>query len=249
VRIFISWSGERSRNAATALDAWLRPVLQAVEPWVSVDDIEKGVRWNMEIATLLEESRFGIICLTPENLESRWLHFEAGALSKTKDARVCPLLVDLTSSQVQSPLNSFQLTTTKKEDVYQLIRDINAAVARCDEKSVSESVLLEIFETYWPRLEEKLNAIAANRPADMPARRSQDSILDELVTIVRSLERRQAAADFERQSAAAIREAIATQVLSDSQQVPRRVDDIVADLARRVAEQSTPEEDSAKSRG
>lgn len=80
MKVFLSWSGERSKVVAKSLSEWLEQVLQAVEPWISTD-IEKGKRWDGEISQKLEQSKVGIICLTKDNLESTWLHFEAGAIS------------------------------------------------------------------------------------------------------------------------------------------------------------------------
>ena len=95
--VFISWSGERSRCVAEALRGWLPAVLQNVKPWMSAADVEKGTRWESEISTRLEEADVGIICLTPDNLDSRWLLFEVGALSKKLGkSRVCTYLLDLT---------------------------------------------------------------------------------------------------------------------------------------------------------
>jgi hypothetical protein len=79
--VFISWSGLRSKHVAEALEDWLAQVIQAVEPWIS-QDIDKGSRWGAEIADRLERSKVGIICLTKNNLNSKWIHYEAGALSK-----------------------------------------------------------------------------------------------------------------------------------------------------------------------
>jgi hypothetical protein len=57
----------------------------------------------------LEESNFGIVCLTARNLESRWLNFEAGALSKAvTQARVVPLLYGLTNNDLGLPLSPHQ---------------------------------------------------------------------------------------------------------------------------------------------
>lgn len=98
MKVFLSWSGDRSKAVAEALHSWLPRVLQAVEPWTSFDNIERGARWAPELAQVLEETRFGILCLTPENLLSPWLLFEAGALSKTLDNTfVSPYLLDLRS--------------------------------------------------------------------------------------------------------------------------------------------------------
>lgn len=86
MKVFISWSGDYSGKIAIALREWLPSVIQSLEqPYVSSEDIAKGSRWNAEVTKELENSCFGIICLTPENLIAPWLHFEAGALSKIID--------------------------------------------------------------------------------------------------------------------------------------------------------------------
>jgi hypothetical protein len=69
------------------------------------------------VADRLEQCRVGIICMTPENLESRWILFEAGALSKTKEAHVCTLLVGLTPAEVKPPLAQFQHTMMERADI------------------------------------------------------------------------------------------------------------------------------------
>src|SRR5262249_46316277 len=111
MKVFISWSGERSRAVAEALRDWLPQVIQVVEPWVSVADIEKGSRWGADIAGKLAECRVGLICLTPENLFAPWLLFEAGALAKTlEQTSVCPYLLDLQFADIRDPLAQFQAT-------------------------------------------------------------------------------------------------------------------------------------------
>ena len=60
MKVFISWSGERSKQVARALFEWIPCVIQAVKPWMS-EQIAKGARWSPEIAKELEETRFGIV--------------------------------------------------------------------------------------------------------------------------------------------------------------------------------------------
>ena len=83
MKVFISWSGPRSRAVAVALKDWLPLVLEGVDPWVSDKDISAGERWAQSVAGELESANFGIICITPENLNADWILFESGALSKS----------------------------------------------------------------------------------------------------------------------------------------------------------------------
>lgn len=98
---------------------WLPQVIQVLEPYVSSEDIDKGARWSVDIAKELEASTYGIICVTPENVDAPWINFEAGALSKTLDrARVSPLLFGLKPSDIKGPLLQSQGTVADKNDIW-----------------------------------------------------------------------------------------------------------------------------------
>jgi hypothetical protein len=73
MKIFISWSGNRSKEMAVALKGWIKAVLQATEPWISANDIDGGSVWFSKITEQLKDSQVGIICLTPENLNEPWI--------------------------------------------------------------------------------------------------------------------------------------------------------------------------------
>lgn len=188
--VFISWSGQRSKAIAEALETWLAQVIQAVEPWIS-QDIDKGLRWGAEIADRLERSKVGIICLTKSNLDARWIHFEAGALSKTKDAYVCTLLLDIKPSDVEQPLAQFQHTTTEKEDIFQLLSTINRAVQNSGEKALADPLLRRIFDTYWPDLEKAFQESATLQEATASPSRTTEEMLQEMLEILRNQERKQ----------------------------------------------------------
>src|SRR5262245_41263467 len=101
MQVFLSWSGARSRKLAQCLHFWLKPIVQAANLWMSDRDIEAGQRWGSEIADRLQQTDFGIICVTPENLGAAWLLFESGALAKAVDtARVVPVLLGMPKSSL-----------------------------------------------------------------------------------------------------------------------------------------------------
>lgn len=187
MKIFISWSGQRSKVVAEALRVWLARVIQRLEPWVSSEDIRAGARWQTEIAGVLTNTKVGILCLTPENLDSRWLHFEAGALAKTIDNStfVCPYLISLDPADVPLPLGQFQAKRADLEGTRALVKTINDALG---ETALTEAQLNDAFEMYWPRLSELLEGLPA--PEGQAAKRREPaSMLEEILDIVRGLAR------------------------------------------------------------
>jgi TIR domain len=197
MKIFLSWHGKRSRAIAEALNDWLRRVIQAVKPFYS-PEIEKGAKWSGELDTALEGTRFGIICLTPDNLDSTWIHFEAGALSKTKDALIWTFLHELTPGDVPQPLGKFQHTVSEKDDTYRLLKSINGRLAGVGGEPLSDALLRDNFELFWPKLEEKLVAAkgisltkpAQKQPQNPDMTRDERAILNEILELVRDQQRR-----------------------------------------------------------
>ena len=105
MKIFISWSGERSQKIAELFKDWIQCVIQAAKPWISSHDVDRGALWYTEISKTLADSQFGILCLTPENKTEPWILFEAGALAKgIEENRVCTLLIDLKNTDIGNPL-------------------------------------------------------------------------------------------------------------------------------------------------
>ena len=123
VKVFISWSGDPSRLIAKALAEWLRNVVQHVDPWMSDENIVSGARWNEAIAKELGETNFGIVCVTRGNQHAPWLIFEAGALAKSVEmARVVPLCIDLSFSEITGPLSGFQGRPLDRNGVGRLVQ-------------------------------------------------------------------------------------------------------------------------------
>jgi hypothetical protein len=189
MKVFISWSGSKSRNVAEALRDWLPDVIQIIEPWMSVEDIEKGARWASDIANQLSDAKVGIICLTSDNLESSWILFEAGALSKTLDKTfVCPYLLDIEPIDLTGPLVQFQATKSTKEDTKKLLSTINKALGK---NSLKSDRFNAAFERFWPDFEEKLKGISEtnSQKSEQKKGRSDRDILEEVLELVRGVER------------------------------------------------------------
>ena len=161
LKVFISWSGDRSRRVAEALRDWLPYVFPLIDPFLSTEDIEKGAKWNQVISGALEQSDLAIICLTPENLMSPWLLFEAGAVAKRVDSRVWTYLFGLGYTDVKDPLSQFQHTAATKEDTRKLIATLNH---RLGEGGHPPDRLTKSFETWWPELAVRLRGVPENSP-------------------------------------------------------------------------------------
>ncbi len=183
MRIFMSWSGSRSKAIAAALTEWIQMVVQSAEPWMSDKDLAKGARSIIEIGSQLEASNVGVVCLTPENIADQWINFEAGALSKSYGgAKVWTYLYGLDYSQVTGPLAQFQHTKAEKTDTLKLVMAINDAT----EKKMEPARLETLFDALWPKLEEKLKNIPATvRPA--PLKRPPQDIAEENLELTRGL--------------------------------------------------------------
>jgi hypothetical protein len=110
LNIFLSWSGDHSQQIAATLRDWLPATLQFVKPFYTPNDIEKGARWSSEIAKKLDGSNCGIFILTEENLQSSWMSFEAGAISKKiESSLVCPFIFGMKPGDVVGPFAQFQI--------------------------------------------------------------------------------------------------------------------------------------------
>jgi hypothetical protein len=186
MKVFICWSGERSRLLAEAMRQWLPSVIQAVEPFMS-EFIEKGKSWPNDLDAKLHEANVGLICLTRENLEEPWLQFEAGALyMHLSQEHVCPYVLDLSPSEIPWPLARFQATKAVKEDTKKFLDTINKTLG---ESALDTLRLTQAFEMWWPKLEEKISAAQKSPILSAPVKREPGDILEELVSLVRSQSR------------------------------------------------------------
>lgn len=188
--IFISWSGEASRMVAEALRSWLAEVFQTTNPFVSSEDIAAGSVWFETIGQELRRSDFAIICVTPENRMSPWLHFEAGAIGMAHSAAeeptprsVVPYLLELSASSLDPPLSQYQALIADEVDSRRLAAAINRRVPA----PLAPASLDRTFEKWWPDLVKELDAarkVVAQGSPPQPQREERD-ILEELLALAR----------------------------------------------------------------
>ena len=189
MKVFISWSGELSKELAGALQKWLQVVLQHTEPYFSAEDIESGTRWSDNLAVQLAETNYGLLCLTKENIIRPWILFEAGALSKElKTGRVVPILFDdLTPKQLAGPLATLQAIPFQKGAFRKLIGELNA---KCGDNQLPPAVLEDAFSSSWRRLDKAILEITAKHSKSVPKRPPADDLLAETLLGVRQQDQR-----------------------------------------------------------
>ncbi|TXI27709.1 MAG: toll/interleukin-1 receptor domain-containing protein [Nitrosomonas oligotropha] len=189
MKVFISWSGNRSRAVAELLNDWVKCVLQATRPWLSTRDIDRGALWFSEIHDQLKDTSVGIVCLTQENKNRPWILFEAGALAKGLSSnRVCTFLIDLKPTDLEDPLAQFNHTLCERGSMRELIRTLNNCLTT---NALDERILDQVFDTYWSQFETKFDsALEMNPPSEKAEPRPKDDILAEILENTRFLHAR-----------------------------------------------------------
>ena len=127
-------------------------------------DIEKGTLWFEELRNELVGAKAGVICLTPESLDSGWIHFEAGIISKTVDSSsedskistpekgftsIFTYLLDIGAAELNGPLAMYQSTTTASFSDSR--RMLNAIIDLLpEEEKASVPHWEQLFNSHWP---------------------------------------------------------------------------------------------------
>jgi hypothetical protein len=168
--VFVSWSRPASHQAAGAFQEWLPGVLPGVRTWTSSEDITKGAPWFSSISDQLGKSEACLIMITPENVGSAWLFYEAGAIAHAMPgALICPYLIGVKPGELSgTPLGQYQVTVFDKDDTWLLIRALNTRL----ETPHHEDVLRGNFDTRWPFMQRRLAQVAASasrKPIREPA--------------------------------------------------------------------------------
>lgn len=164
MKVFVSWSGDTSLEVAKAIKDWLPNVIQSVDVFLSSVDIAPGEQWFTKLGSVLDQSDFGILCLTSVNLSEPWILYEAGALSKRfENAQVVPLLIDVKIDDVKPPLSNFNAVLLKQAELRKLATSVNSALGAA---RIGEKQLERAFNAQWNDFEASLKA-ATQKPANV----------------------------------------------------------------------------------
>lgn len=186
MKVFVSWSGVLSKKVAQELKKWLPCIIQSVEVFYSPEDIEKGENWDSKISSELSQCNYGIVCLTSENTMAPWINFEAGAIAKTLESRVSALMVNIKTSEIQGPLKRYQATKLEKEDMWQLISDINKATDTPLEPTVLEATFTAIWDKMYLEIRRIVSDYKPNREVKDDNRKIENSeAIEEILQLVR----------------------------------------------------------------
>lgn len=185
VGLFISWSGEVSKEIAAILKDWLYNVFSEAELdiFFSSDDIEAGKRWSADLAERLQESDVGIFLYTRDNLDSLWMAFEAGALSKHVDTgRVIPLVFDAHVTDLKGPLAQFQSRRFTEQEMLKTLESVNA----CLSQRKTKEGLRRNLRYSWGRLNEEIQRALTRRDEESNESTDVGEVLDNMYSLIRT---------------------------------------------------------------
>jgi hypothetical protein len=159
--VFIGWAGHKSGFIAQALRAWLRCLSPDIDPWVSNLDLPPGGLWPVDLAARLQQTRAGILCITKDNTDSRWLNFEAGALARSVESSlVIPYGIDIEPSSIPNPIGHYQGVAAKRQDTLRMIERLFTAL------EVTYDRKHNTFAVFWPLLSKAIVMSASMDPSD-----------------------------------------------------------------------------------
>jgi len=155
-KIFLGWSGSRSKAIAEIVRAFIEALVPQPTIFFSPGDIDKGSKWRGAVAQELQDCDVGVWCLTRRSLKSTWVPYEAGAISKAAaPGLVCPVLFGISSTLLPSPLSDFHATEFNKSDLWRLIKNLT----ELSKSDVDTERLRGVFDGLWGGFEREVAAV------------------------------------------------------------------------------------------
>lgn len=156
---------------------------------MSDEDIKAGTNWSERIKKELADTTVGIVCMTPENQDAKWINYEMGALSKEVTdggSRVIPLLIGFDSTaEVGQPAASLNMVMLGQSGFKRIATSLNdiSAVKR------AEADLELVSDMWWEKLGPQMEEAADEAPEAEPTPLSEGDMVKEILDSVRALRR------------------------------------------------------------
>ncbi|MCP5107489.1 MAG: toll/interleukin-1 receptor domain-containing protein [bacterium] len=153
MKVFISFSGEKSKRMADALTELLPAILPSVTVFRADTDIAIGERWQQSLERILDDLDLAIICVSHDNVEKPWLIYESGQLSR-KGLIGITYLLDIEPAELSGPLAQFQAITADKGGTWRLITILNKE----DDHGLPNEELSRVFGQWWPQMQSRIES-------------------------------------------------------------------------------------------
>lgn len=165
--VFISWSGDESKQIALALKSAIEEFFSDnnIGVFVSENDIEAGKKWFQVIGNELRECKLGILCLTPFNYEAPWLCFEAGALAMSTDGKsTIPLMLLQAKITERSPFSSLNQVQWSHDGFCKILK----AIAASRDIRINTRGLKTTSKGYFEEVDKVVSEMANRTKAQVP---------------------------------------------------------------------------------
>lgn len=149
-KVFISWSGSFSKLIAEHLHRHFFNYPRVLEPWISSHDITSGNAWFEETSEALNDSNYGVVCLTPGASKKPWINFEIGWLyGKLNNCKIITF-----EEQIDNPLACLQRLNGHEERTwFNLLREM------IPEEVLPNEQIWDRVHRRFPEIEELFNLV------------------------------------------------------------------------------------------
>ncbi len=167
-KIFISWSGTKSKEIAKGIKWALEDIIfkgTGLKCFVSDLDISSGSDWWVKIKGELKTCKMGILCVTKENIKAPWIYFEAGAMI-ARDIPTTPVLFNCSFKHLSSsPLSGKQAVDFYDQQKFaKMILDINETMNLLDlDTTQIEALAKDGYDKIKEKLKDVLKQLKALR--------------------------------------------------------------------------------------
>lgn len=167
-KIFISWSGDNSKEIAKEIKKSFENKIfkdTGLSCFVSDVDISSGDDWWNKIKKELKKCKLGIVCITKENLKAPWIYFESGAMV-ARELRVIPLLVNCGVKLLrETPIASKHMVDFyNREQFIKMVQNINNNLALTNNSNENlETLAKKEYKNLISRLAPTLKQLKAMR--------------------------------------------------------------------------------------